>query len=225
MDYTTINSTTIQLLQNGAPVAASIVLSGPNQAVITPDNPLSGSTIYYLSVSTGVKDTTGLAMVSVYGSATTSRFTTASAVPPTILSIYPADNTTAIPFNIQPYINFSKAMDSSTINSTNIRLLDGATTVAITVALSNYTRAIITPSLPLDYSKTYSIEVGTGVKDAFGNALASTSTTVFNTDSAAPPDNFVDLPDRCGNGSGRRGPTLHHLFRGNRSHNAKLYQH
>jgi hypothetical protein len=187
MDYTTINSTTVQLLQNGAPVAASVSLSGPNVAIITPDNPLNGNTIYYLAVTTGAQDTTGMALARAYGSAISSKFTTATAAPPTILSVFPTDNTTGVPFNIQPYINFSRSMDSSTITSTNIQLLDGVTPVAITVTLSNYTRVVITPALPLEYSKTYSIVVGTGVKDAFGNALTSSSTTNFTTDSAVSP--------------------------------------
>jgi hypothetical protein len=187
MDFTTINSTNIQLMSNGAPIAASVALSGTNKAIITPINPLSGNTIYYIVVTTAVKDSTGIALAVTYGSATASRFTTAAAVAPTISSQYPADNATLIPFKIQPYIVFSKAMDSETINDTNIQLMDGVTPVDITISLYNFTRAIITPADPLDFSTVYTITVGTGVKDAFGNALAAPVTTSFTTDSAVPP--------------------------------------
>jgi hypothetical protein len=187
MDYTTINATNIKLLQNGTPVIAGITLSGTRKAVITPVDPLIGNTIYYIVVSTSVKDTTGMALPSVYGSAASSSFTTAPAVPPAIVSVNPADNTVQVPFNIQPRITFSKSLDDSTVNTNNIQMMDNLTPVNITLTLYDYTKVIITPAQKLDFNKNYSIVLGTGIKDVWGNALATTTITHFTTDSATPP--------------------------------------
>jgi hypothetical protein len=194
MDYTTINSSNIQLLQNGAAMPASVALSGTNKAIISPATALSGSTVYYIVVTTAVKDIDGLSPVGAYGSATASRFTTAPAILPTITSSFPVNGATSVPFKAQPYVNFSKAMDSATINSTNIQLLDGVTPVDISVSLSNYTRALITPAAALDFNTTYTLVVGTAVTDVYGNALAAQFTAAFTTDNAVPPSILSIFP-------------------------------
>ena|GEM_PF-5320707 len=202
MDFTTINSTNIQLKTDNFTVPATIALKGNNMAVITPDAALDFNTVYYLTATIGVKDTGENALARGYGSVTTSQFTTGNSTQPTVSSCYPSDNSTGMPINIQPYIVFSRPMDTSTINSTNIQLMNGSTPVTAAVALSGSYKAVITPTSPVLNNTAYSIIINTTVKDTVGNALASQFITSFTTgddikpvfSSLYPPDNATDVP-------------------------------
>jgi hypothetical protein len=192
MTASTINSTTVTLMDGSATVAASVAYNAAtNTATLTPTSLLSNSKTYSLVVlggASGVKDLAGNALA---GNATSS-FTTAAAAdvtPPTITTVNPASGATNVATSVTPTVTFSETMTASTINSTTITLMDGSTTVAASVAYNaaNNT-ATLTPSSALSNSKTYSLVVkggASGVKDAAGNALAANVTVSFTT--AAPP--------------------------------------
>jgi hypothetical protein len=78
-------------------------------------------------------------------------------------------------------VPFSEAMDSSTINSTNITVIDGSGNPVNGVWSYSGTTATFNPSSDLSYSTTYTVTVGTGVKDSAGNNLASASSWNFTT--------------------------------------------
>ena len=187
MDGTTINHNTIQLMSGGTPVTANVAFSNTNRVVITPSVSLNASATYSLMVNTGVKDTNGNAMTAPY----TGSFTTIGPISPTVSSQSPIKGATGAALNAQPYIIFSKPMDSTTINSSTIQLMNGSAPVTATVALSGINKAIITPSVPLTYGETYYIVVNTGVKDTYGNTLAaaygSPSASEFTTIAPIPP--------------------------------------
>jgi methionine-rich copper-binding protein CopC len=137
-----------------------------------------------------VRDVSGNALASQF----TSTFTTAAppdTTAPTIISRSPADLATGVAVSVTPSVTFSEPMDQSTINATNIKLIEtvSGTAVAGTVGYDPATNtATFTPSSPLRNNIRYSFIVTTGVKDVAGNALAAQSTSTFTTipDTIAP---------------------------------------
>ena len=115
-------------------------------------------------------------------------FTTAAGgdtTPPTISSTIPANGATGIAVGNSIKIIFSEAMNSSTINSSNITFqTSNGTTVSGTWGYSG-TTATFNQSSALSYNTSYTMVVGTGVTDLAGNALASTYTFSFTTQAAS----------------------------------------
>jgi hypothetical protein len=99
--------------------------------------------------------------------------------PPTVSSFYPTDSSTDIPVDVQPTLTFSKAIDSSTIKSSNIQLREYSSLAAdsnvvpttITLGEDGITVKLILSTL-LQYNKQYYFFIGTGVKDIAGNSFA-----------------------------------------------------
>ncbi len=108
---------------------------------------------------------------------------------PTVTFIGPVGGATNVATSTSVTVTFSEAMNASTIDSTTVRLLDGATPVAASVSYNAGTNtATLTPSAALANSTTYTVSVtggASGVKDLAGNALASTVTSSFTTAAVA----------------------------------------
>jgi hypothetical protein len=188
MDSTTIISPATNIKLNvttgGAVVAGTVTYNAATHvATFTPSSPLSNNTKYTLTVTTGVKDLAGNALVAQ----STSTFTTvADTTAPTILSTSPANNATNVVVTAPVTVTFSEAMDSTTIitPATNIKLnvTTGGAVVAGTVTYNAATHvATFTPTSPLTANTNYTATVTTGVKDVAGNPLALNATFTFTT--------------------------------------------
>ncbi len=119
--------------------------------------------------------------------------------PPTVSSTNPGSGATNVAVTVKPTITFSEAMLASSINATTVKLLDSAG-VAVAQASgspalsSDGKTATITPAANLKSSAQYKIQAvggSSGVKDAAGNAMASTWTqgtawTTASSDTTAP---------------------------------------
>jgi hypothetical protein len=180
---TTVNSGNIQLV-NGtteAVVPATVALvEGGTMVQITPTTSLEFSTPYFFQANTGVTDEAGNALTSDVSSSTTG-FTTeedeADHTAPTVVMQYPTspDNVN-VDIAISPSVDFSESMKSSTITPTSIQLRKVAddTVITGTVILANGgTRAIIDPTVNLEYATSYYLSVATTTTDEAGNQLAT----------------------------------------------------
>jgi hypothetical protein len=187
----TVNTSTVRLLNGSTAVTATVAYNATNRtATITPSTALANSQTYTISItggSSGIKDLAGNTLAQTV----TSTFTTvapADTTRPTISSITPASGATNVNRSTAPQIVFSEAMNAATITGSTVRLLDGSTQVAATVAYNATTRtATITPNATLSASRTYTISItggSNGVKDSAGNALAQTVTSSFTTAAA-----------------------------------------
>ncbi len=211
MNLSTLTSDNIKLCAVGdgcAPVAASVFISGGGtQATIIPDTALDYSTDYYILVTTGVEDSFGNALASTYYD---DPFLTESAPTPTAPTVTGQSPTQAsIEITGHPYVDFSTAMDPTTINSTTVELCANGDTacespISASVALSEGgTRATLTPASALDYATTYWIKVTTGAHDLAGTSLASDygadfgqeGTSWFNTYNANVPTVSAQYPE------------------------------
>ena len=149
-------------------------------ATFDPTNDLSYASTIGVTVGTGVTDSAGNALASQYQWS----FTTSSApdtTPPTIASASPSYNANSVSVGDNITITFSEAMDSSTINSTNITVIDNSSNVVNGIWTYSGTTATFNPSSDLNYGTTYTVTVGTGVKDSAGNNLGSILSWNFST--------------------------------------------
>jgi hypothetical protein len=180
----TISTATFTLTGPGStPVAGTVTLSG-NTATFTPNANLAASTTFTATISTGATDLAGnpLAAAKVW------TFTTGTApdtTPPTVASTAPVDNGTNVSVNSPIQIDFSEAMDASTITATTITVSEGGAPVAGTVTYNaSNDLATFTPSAPLDPATTFDVTVVggvNGVTDVAGNPLAADFNFSFTT--------------------------------------------
>ncbi len=166
-------------VDGGAAVATTVAAVG-NTVVVTPLAPLAALTTYRISVGTAVLDT----VANPIAAASFTTFTTApgDSIRPTIVSVAPADAATGVAVGVVPVVTFSEPV----VPGSGVTLsVDGGGTVAATVSVVDRT-VMLTPSVPLAFSTTYRLSVGTSVVDAAGNAVAAASSTTFTTAAPAP---------------------------------------
>lgn len=110
--------------------------------------------------------------------------------PPTVVELNPNTGANDVATSTQANVIFSEAMDVSTIDSTTVRLMDGATPVAASVSYNASTKTGYAPRergtsqladlLDLSHGRHG------GVKDQAGNPLATNLTSSFTTAAATP---------------------------------------
>jgi Ca2+/Na+ antiporter len=102
---------------------------------------------------------------------------TIKTTPPEVIATDPKDLAVDVPPDIHPTVNFSKAMDSVSINADTFKLLrQDALQVPARfpdgVVYDEATRkATFTPAQPLEKSRTYTATITARVKDQAGNRL------------------------------------------------------
>ena len=190
MDQATINSLTFTLKQGTTLVPGAVTYSGTT-ATFTPSTNLAASTIYTGTITTGSKNTEGIALASNF----TLSFTTGSApdiILPTVNSTDPLNNAINVERNKIIALTFSEAMDLSTINTSTFTLKQGTTLIPGTVAYSG-TTATFTPASILTAGTVYSATITNGAKDLAGNALATNTVWSFTIGSTLAALAVVDL--------------------------------
>ncbi len=174
MNVASINSATFTV----SGVTGTITHDASNTVfTFTPSSPLAVSTVYTATLTTGVRDLFGNALASNF----VWSFTTAANgcnPPPTVLSVTPPNASTGVCSNSVVTATFSEAMNVASINSATFTV--SGVTGTITHDASN-TVFTFTPSSPLAVSTVYTATLTTGVRDLFGNALASNFVWSFTT--------------------------------------------
>ncbi|WP_197077325.1 ice-binding family protein [Lacinutrix sp. Hel_I_90] len=99
---------------------------------------------------------------------------------PTVVGTSPVANELDVAINTTIIINFNKAMDASTINTTSFTVLAGTTPVVGTVTYANET-AVFTPISNLEVSTLYTATMSSGAKDLVGISLAADYSFSFTT--------------------------------------------
>ncbi len=112
---------------------------------------------------------------SVYG-------TTADTTAPTFVSSIPSANSTSATQTTNITLTFSEPILSSTVTADNFMLfqVSSSTTISATLSVSSATVTMDTDS-SLTASTSYSVVMGTGIKDEAGNSLTSAVTFEFTT--------------------------------------------
>jgi len=176
MNPATINSANFTLQDaSGNTVAGLLAYAAVgNTLVFVPSANLVASTKYTATITTGVTDLSGNALVTAYPWTFTT-VTTANTIPPEIVSTFPASAATNVPLNQAVSATFNEAMNPLTI-STSTFTLTGPSLASITGSVSydpiNFI-ATFTPTTPLLASTTYTATI-IGATDTTGNALGTT---------------------------------------------------
>jgi hypothetical protein len=179
MNPATISSDTFMLTGPGTtPVSGFLTYSAiANTLTFTPTVILAPSTVYTGTITTGVMDLAGTAMVSNYVWSFTTG-TTSSTTAPELVSTVPANLATNVPLNQSVSATFTEAMDPLTITTGTFLLTGPSGSVAGTVTYDalNYI-ATFTPAVLLTDSSIYTATVTDGATDLFGNPLGTSGAT------------------------------------------------
>lgn len=186
LDPNTVTSSTVTLTTaGGASVPATVSYDDTTHKVtLTPSQALAGNAQYTAKLKGGSGGISGWG--GDLAADVTWSFTTGAGLPPTVTSVTPADNATAVAIGSTVKVAFDRDMLASTINTTNITLtpqLGTAIPATVTYSASTDT-ATLTPSSALDPSRQYTLRVASDVKGADGTALAADKVTTFTTNVA-----------------------------------------
>ncbi|AIE83809.1 antifreeze protein [Fimbriimonas ginsengisoli Gsoil 348] len=177
MDPSSVSPQTFFLKRpNGTFVPATLAYAN-KVAVLDPTSSLLSNTVYTATVTGGVKDSAGNAMVAgVSWSFKTAA--TGDTTPPTVVSTKPANLATNVFLNQTINATFSEAMQATTLNTATFKV-DGVLG-SVTYDTANHI-ASFNPTGDLAPNTTYTARIETGAKDSAGNGLALEKTWTFTT--------------------------------------------
>ena len=179
MNPATINSTTFTLTYGTAPavvVPGLVAYSAVGKSLVfVPTAPLTASTVYTATITTGAQDLAGDGLASNY----VWIFKTGTGVlstPPELVAEVPASAAINVPINQAVSATFSEAMNPLTLTNATFQLYAGSTATGtpiagvITYDAVNFI-ATFTPTNPLAISSFYTATVTNGATDLAGNPL------------------------------------------------------
>ncbi len=196
VNSTSVDSNNFSLSTNGTFVSATLSHT-KTIVVILPASSLSNGTLYSVSVSSTVKDTSGnnlsqdntwkFTTVSASSdnssdnSTSTDNDTATDTTPPSVLSISPADNSSSNAVNTVVITVFSEPVSSATLSSSTFKLMDNASNSVSGSFSSSGSIVTFTPTDNLTHFRDYSISLTTGIQDSSGNALSLAKSSSFET--------------------------------------------
>jgi hypothetical protein len=184
IDPSTITTASFTLTQGTTPIAGVISYSGLT-ATFTPTNNLTPLTAYTATITSGVRDSAGNAMIEDY----VWIFTTGAGpdvIAPTVTATDPENAATGVTLNKNISATFSEVMDSSSIVSsfTIANTTQGGTITPGAVSYTG-TTAVFSPLGNLLPNTTYTGTITTSAKDVSGNGLAGNYVWSFTTGATA----------------------------------------
>lgn len=180
MDPATVNSSTVSVVApDGTAVAGDVHYTGVTASFV-PQAAMTPNTTYRLVVSNGVKSLSGVAMDQTYRSVFTTG-TTTLASPPQVIFNAPADGDSNVSLTGTMLVDFDQAMDTTTINASNITLTDAfGRNVEGTVVYTGST-AVFTPDAPLSPLTQYTLDVSGAVTSSGGVEMQDDYSISFTT--------------------------------------------
>jgi hypothetical protein len=194
MNLTTITSSTFTLTAPGGVAVLGAVTSAGTTSSFTPTLPLALGTLYTATITTGVQDTLGHALLAnmVW------TFTTGTI--PTVASTNPATNAITIPLNQKVAATFNQAMNPATLTAAGtftVAIAGGGLAVPGTVTyVAAANTVLFTPTANLAASTHYTGTITTAAQSASGNLLASYvwSFTTGTSANTTPPTVVSTVP-------------------------------
>ena len=194
MNHSTITTGTFTVTAPGGIAVPGAVTSTGTTSSFTPTLPLILGTVYTATITTGVQNIAGRAMLAN----DTWTFTTGTI--PTVATTNPASGATVVPLNQKIAVTFNQAMNPATLTAAGtftVAIAGGGAAVAGTVTyVAAANTAIFKPTANLAASTNYTATITVAAQSASGNALAAytwnfkTGTNVNST----PPTVVSTLP-------------------------------
>ncbi|MFY9577863.1 MAG: Ig-like domain-containing protein [Gaiellaceae bacterium] len=184
MDASTITSSSFTLTSaSGVPVPATVGYDSiDDYAYLSPGTELDPYTTYTAKLASTIKASDGTPLAAPV----TWSFTTGNS-PPRLTSWSPEHGNISVLTHVTA--TFSRAMDASTITTSNFTLTKGGVPVPATISYdSNTNTAVLTPNLPLDTTANYIAGIKkTTIKAADGVPLHESWDWFFSTEAANTP--------------------------------------
>lgn len=188
MDPSTLTTTIFTLKQGLTTLAGTITYSGSTVS-FNPTNELVANTVYFATITTGAKNTSGIALANDF----VWSFTTGAISVPKVTSTNPPNEATGVLLNKTITASFSVLMDPSTITSTSFTVKQGTTSVAGTISYTGST-ASFDPTNALVLNTIYTATIKSTVKDLSGNPLEADYVWNFTTGSVLSPKVILTDP-------------------------------
>lgn len=173
MKSNSINASSFIVTHAGITVTGSIIYAN-DVATFTPSLPLKSATIYTVTITNKVEDSSGSSMLVDYFWT----FTTDTA--PTVTSTDPIDNATGVVFNKIIKATFSTPMDATTLTSNSYVVKQGNIAITGSLSYANNTVSFV-PNFPLLGNKVYTCTITTAVKNTNGTNMANDYVWEFTT--------------------------------------------
>ncbi len=148
-------------------------LDNDRTMIFRPMYALNNSAVFYVQLETDAEDKNGNNLADKLSY---KFFINNEIIQPYVVSSYPAYGSTGISKYTNIIINFSEAMDKSSLIS-SISFSPDIT--CLLTLINNNTTAVFRPVIPLEYGTTYSVSVGSGVKDVEGNSILEEYKFIF----------------------------------------------
>jgi hypothetical protein len=175
MDFTTLNASSFTLKQGTIVIAGEVTNLG-NDTFFNPNINLSSNTIYTATITTGAKNTVGIAIANDYSW----NFTTGVIVAPRVILTDPLNNSSNVLVSKVVTATFDMVMNPLTLNNSTFNLKQGTTTILGDVTYSG-SIASFTPNNPLLYNANYTATISTGAQNTSGVAIATDHVWNFKT--------------------------------------------
>ena len=186
----TLNLGNIYLTQGSSRISGVLTPDADNRGItFKPSEPLQSFTLYTLVVKDDVTDLVGRKLALPQSVS----FTTIDTIPPVLTAISPANGVVQAAADTVVRLSFSEALD--VLSLSGITLSSGETTIPVKVELiRNGTVVALTPAVPLDYNRSYTV-AASGVRDSAGNVMIETLQSSFATiDTRAPTITNLTMP-------------------------------
>jgi|GEM_PF-2859719 len=180
MDPITITDETF-LVNDGAADIGGVISYTDTIAVFTPSAVLAAYTTYTATITTGVKDTGGQALVAGYSWSFETGDALADDEGPEVVSTVPADGTSGVALSTPITAVFDEPLTPSTVNQTTFLLEDGDGTPIVGDVTYSGNTATFTPSSTLCLETVYTATIAEGVTDLSGNPMEADFAWTFST--------------------------------------------
>ncbi|MCR4316561.1 MAG: Ig-like domain-containing protein [Planctomycetes bacterium] len=195
VNVSSVTASSIYFRANGNLVAVNHQFSEANQVVrITPVSPLVSGASYEVVISPSVTSVDGES----YTGPTNHTFTTTSSAGagnapdtagPIVLSTNPGNNTVGVLLDVTISAVFNESVNPSTVTSNSMQLLQGGSSIPGTFNFSaRNTIVTFKSNAQLLPSTSYTLNVGTGIKDLVGNSVQQSVSSSFTTATAQQLD-------------------------------------
>ncbi|MCP5152800.1 MAG: Ig-like domain-containing protein [Ectothiorhodospiraceae bacterium] len=171
VDPATVDAASVRLLADGVAVAATLSLDEGRQVLrVDPTTDLDPGASVVVEIAASITDGAGNALAG----AVTSAFTVAApdTTGPRRVTVVPADGATGVAVSGAVTVVLDEAVDPASVRAETFRLLDAVGgPVAGAITLVDPRTARFTPTAPLAFGATYTVELTAGITDLAGNAL------------------------------------------------------
>jgi hypothetical protein len=157
-------------------------------AALVPSQRLLPNVTYCVSYTAAIKDIAGNPLYNPGNSCFTTGSVPNDVTAPRVIAVSPVNGAKNVPLNAEVMIQFSEAIDETTIRNNNVIVSKAGIQVEgwlTTEQDSTVVRYRAANSMNFDPSTFYQLTVTTGVKDTAGNTLPQPFTSGFTTGAAA----------------------------------------